>query len=137
MSLSSGRAQIERVTIRDDPSPGGSGSRLGRFLNSLNMLSTSEPPDSYDPTSPYVVEEVVERLAVLVLHYDQEPTIHRLADGGLLVRWASDRGDLDIEFDADGDVLAMITDRSDGVTTRRNGEWWTIGPEALHWLYQV
>ena len=58
------------------------------------------------------------------------PEMFPLADGGLLFQWRTQRGAVDVEFDADGEISVMISDERG----RRAGSAAELWPEACRFL---
>lgn len=135
---SDGVYQVTRIHVTQDPGGRGRSDQLESFVNQINEFLRTCPDDDDEPTSPDVARRVIERLAILVLHDTRVPELYTLADGGLLVRWINgDERSLEIEFDADGDDLAMITERHYGEVARENGYLQQMWPAAMRWLFSA
>ena len=108
--------------------------RLTRSLTILNRILTAEPSDDFEPTDASIVAKALELLVPLIPHADADPQFFPLADGGLLARWKSDDGSLHIEFDADGDVVVLVVDKTG---KQRSGYLWELWGAATRWLFKA
>lgn len=103
--------------------------------SAVRLLHPSDLDDELTPTEPHILAAALERVLPLAVTDEFTPEFFPLSDGGVQVRWVSDRGSMQIEFDADNDVVILIDDRASGVS--RSGYDLELWSAACHWLFQA
>lgn len=110
--------------------------RLLTLLLRLNdLLREPETSDLFIDTS--VVCKVAEAFALVVPWVETEPSVDVLGDGGLALHWERGLDSLDVEFDGEGDAVALIVDRSCNPPLRRAGYLSAMWSDVLRWLFRA
>lgn len=109
--------------------------RLEAILRRINELLSQQGTDDTGPVNFDVVAQSLPVVAPAIAETDADAEVFPLADGGLLFRWDTARGSVEVEFDSDGDAVVMIDDQDQ--QTRRAGYLSELWPTALSWLRQL
>ena len=112
-----------------------SGRLLALILRLNDLLRQPETSDLYIDTS--VVCKVAEAFALVVPWVDTQPSVDALGDGGLALHWERGVDSLDVEFDGEGDSVALIVDRSTDPPLRRAGYLPAMWSNVLRWLFRA
>lgn len=109
--------------------------RLEAILLRLNELLSQPNSEHADPVDFSIVEYALPVVASAIAESAADTDVFPLADGGLLFRWQTAHGSVEVEFDADGDAIVMIDDVAQ--QTRRAGYLSELWSTALQWLRQL
>lgn len=109
--------------------------RLEAILLRLNELLSQPNTEDADQVDFRIVEYALPVVASAIAESTADTDVFPLADGGLLFRWQTAYGSVEVEFDADGDAVVMIDDEAQ--QTRRAGHLSELWPTALRWLRQL
>jgi len=109
--------------------------RLGAVLRRINELLSQPGTADTDPVNSEVVAQSLPVVAPAIAETGADAEVFPLADGGLLFRWDTVRGSVEVEFDSEGDTVVMIDDQER--ETRRVGYLSELWPTAQNWLRQL
>jgi hypothetical protein len=108
--------------------------RLETILLRINELLSAHPEET-DPTNLAIVERALPLMAAAISEAEVDAEVFPLADGGLMFRWQTQLGSVEVEFDSEGDAVVMIDDPVRA--TRRAGYLSELWPASLRWLRQA
>ncbi|WP_375482193.1 hypothetical protein [uncultured Jatrophihabitans sp.] len=109
--------------------------RIIEFLSELNrVMSTPSTIDTNLAAIDQVIgKRVTEYMLTLSVTSTMIPSIYPLSDRGALLRWTRGSDSLDVEFDTEGDVVALL--KVDG--RKSSGFLHSVWRDLTQWMFQT
>jgi hypothetical protein len=109
-------------------------SRFEQVLDRINVLLAEPATPEAEIVNSHVAFRALGFAGGPIAELDTPTEVFPLADGGLLFRWRTERGAVETEFDADGDIIVMIEDAHGERRAGHAHELWATAARFLRGL---